>query len=102
MIKLRSAANAWAIYAISAVSRQSHSRAYIDRGDNLSEMKPFVADDFQIDLQLFGGGSGKKITKAVLTVGAFFFGAGGAGMAFFGTTSSIAGGMMGMSLFSAV
>lgn len=65
-------------------------------------MKPFVADDFQIDLQLFGGGSGKKITKAVLTVGAFFFGAGGAGMAFFGTTSSIAGGMMGMSLFSAV
>lgn len=62
----------------------------------------FNRDEFVMDLQLFGGGGGKKAAKAILTIGAFFAGAGGIGMAFFGTTSSIAGGLMGMSLFSSI
>lgn len=65
-------------------------------------LKPFVRKEFKIDLQLFGGGGGKKAAKVILTIGAFFAGAGGVGMAFFGTSSSIAGGLMGMSLFSSV
>ena len=58
--------------------------------------------DFQLDLQLFGGGGGKRAVKTVLTVGAFFFGAGHVGMAMFGATSSLAGGLMGASLFSTI
>lgn len=67
-------------------------------------LKPFVPEEFHIDLQLFGGGGGggKRAAKAILTIGAFFVGAGHVGMAFFGTSSSIAGGIMGMSLFSSV
>lgn len=56
---------------------------------------------FLFDLQLFGKGGGKSAGKALLTVGAFFLGAGGVGQAIFGT-SSFASGVMAASLVSTI
>ena len=56
---------------------------------------------FLFDLQLFGKGGGKDAGKMLLTVGAFFLGAGGIGQAIFGA-GSFASGVMAASLVSTV
>lgn len=59
-------------------------------------------ENFVFDLQLFGKGGGKKAGKILLTVGAFFLGAGHVGMAALGATHSFASGIMAASLVGTI
>ena len=59
-------------------------------------------ENFVFDLQLFGKGGGKKAGKILLTVGAFFLGAGHVGMHLLGATHSFASGIMAASLVGTI
>ena len=81
-----------------------------DKAHTEELLKPFVPEDFKIDLQLFGGGGGKDGGKMVASVLGFAIGF--AFPAAFGlsnawgtaalTAGHIAGGVLGASLFSSV